>query len=63
VARGTFVEIAGKLQPGPAPRFSRTAPSVPTPPAHPGQHTDAALRDWGFTDAALRTLRNAKAIA
>jgi alpha-methylacyl-CoA racemase len=63
VARGTFVEIAGKLQPGPAPRFSRTAPSVPTPPAHPGQHTDAALRDWGFTDADLRTLRNAKAIA
>jgi len=63
VARGTFVEIAGKLQPGPAPRFSRTAPSVPTPPAHPGQHTDAALRDWGFSDADLRTLREAKAIA
>jgi alpha-methylacyl-CoA racemase len=63
VARGTFVEIAGKLQPGPAPRFSRTAPSLPTPPAHPGQHTDAALRDWGFSDADLRTLRDAKAIA
>ena len=63
VARGTFVEIGGKLQPGPAPRFSRSAPAVPTPPPHPGQHTDAALRDWGFSDADLRTLRNAKAIA
>ncbi len=25
VARGSFVEVGGKLQPGPAPRFSRTA--------------------------------------
>ena len=28
-ARGSFVEIGGKLQPGPAPRFSRTPSSVP----------------------------------
>jgi alpha-methylacyl-CoA racemase len=63
VARRSFVEIAGKLQPAPAPRFSRSAPEIPAPPAHPGQHTDAALRDWGFSDADLRTLRNAKAIA
>ena len=48
----------------PAPRFSRTPPAIaarrrPTP----GQHTDDALRDWGFSDADLRTLRDAKAIA
>ena len=63
VARRTFVEIAGKLQPAPAPRFSRSAPDVPAPPPHPGQHTDAALRDWGFTPDDLRTLRESKAIA
>lgn len=62
VARGTFVEIAGKIQPAPAPRFSRTAPEIARPPAHPGQHTDEALRDWGFSDADLRSLRDAKAI-
>jgi alpha-methylacyl-CoA racemase len=63
VARRTFVEIAGKLQPAPAPRFSRTAPDVPAPPPHPGQHTEAALRDWGFSPDELRTLRDSKAIA
>ena len=62
VARRTFVEIAGKLQPAPAPRFSRTAPEIPTPPPHAGQHTDAALRDWGFSADDLRTLRESKAI-
>jgi alpha-methylacyl-CoA racemase len=63
VARRTFVEIAGKLQPAPAPRFSRTAPDVPAPPPHPGQHTEAALRDWGFSPDELRALRDSKAIA
>jgi alpha-methylacyl-CoA racemase len=62
VARGTFVEIAGKMHPAPAPRFSRTRPEIARPPAHAGQHTDEALRDWGFSDADLRTLRDAKAI-
>jgi alpha-methylacyl-CoA racemase len=51
------------MQPAPAPRFSRTVPEIARPPAHPGQHTDEALRDWGFSDADLRTLRDAKAIA
>jgi alpha-methylacyl-CoA racemase len=63
VARSTFVEIAGKMQPAPAPRFSRTAPEIARPPAHPGQHTDEALRDWGFSASDLRTLRDAKTIA
>jgi alpha-methylacyl-CoA racemase len=63
VARRTFVEIAGKMHPAPAPRFSRTAPDTPQPPAHAGQHTDDALLDWGFSAADLRVLRDAKAIA
>ncbi len=62
-ARGSFVEVAGQVQPGPAPRLSRTPPTIQRPPAHPGQHTDEALRDWGFDDVELRRLREARAIA
>jgi alpha-methylacyl-CoA racemase len=61
-ARGTFVEIDGVLQPGPAPRFSRTSPEVAVAPADPGEHTEDALRDWGFTDAELNQLRREEAI-
>ncbi len=63
VARRTFVEVAGRMQPAPAPRFDRTTPEIARPPSHPGQHTDEALRDWGFSTDDLRTLRDAKAIA
>lgn len=56
-ARGTFVEIAGVIQPGPAPRFSRTKAEIQGPPAKPGQHTDAVLADWGFTPEEIAKLR------
>ena len=39
VARQTFVEIDGVVQPAPAPRFSRTTPEIERPPAYPGAHT------------------------
>jgi alpha-methylacyl-CoA racemase len=61
-ARDTFVEVAGKTQPAPAPRFSRTPAAVPRPPAHAGQHTDEALGEWGFAPEELRKLREAGAI-
>jgi alpha-methylacyl-CoA racemase len=48
VHRGTFVEVAGIPQPGPAPRFSRTAPEITAPPPHAGQHTDDVLAAAGF---------------
>jgi alpha-methylacyl-CoA racemase len=63
VARGTFVDVAGRRQPGPAPRFSRTRPEIARPPCHPGQHTDEALADWGLPAAEISHLREAKAIA
>jgi alpha-methylacyl-CoA racemase len=47
-ARGTFLKIDGVIQPGPAPRFSRTKAEIQGPPAKPGQHTDAVLSSWGF---------------
>jgi alpha-methylacyl-CoA racemase len=62
-ARETFVTVAGARQPGPAPRFSRSRAEIKRPPPHAGQHTDEALRDWGFSADAIRKLRDAKAIA
>jgi alpha-methylacyl-CoA racemase len=56
-ARGTFVEVEGVVQPGPAPRFSRTPAAIQRPPARPGEHTEEALRDWGFTADDLAALR------
>lgn len=63
VARGTFIEIEGVTQPGPAPRFSRTQPKVSRPPARPGQHTDDALRDWGFSTDEIAALHATHAVA
>jgi alpha-methylacyl-CoA racemase len=62
-ARGTFVEVDGVRQPGPAPRFSRTAAKIERPPAHPGEHTDEALAEWGFAAAEIAELRKGGAIA
>lgn len=61
--RGTFIEVADITQPAPAPRFSRTAPEVSRPPSRPGQHTDEALGDWGFTGEEIVELREWKAIS
>ena len=47
-ARGTFVEVAGVVQPGPAPRFERTPTAVPSPPVWPGERGAEALASWGF---------------
>jgi alpha-methylacyl-CoA racemase len=49
VARGTFVEIDGVVQPGPAPRFSRTPSSRPTPPQELGKGSRATLTTWGIS--------------
>ena len=46
VARGTFVEHHGVVQPAPAPRFSRTAAALHRPPPAAGQHTDEVLAEW-----------------
>ncbi|HEV2309651.1 MAG TPA: CaiB/BaiF CoA-transferase family protein [Acidimicrobiia bacterium] len=61
-ARETVVDFDGVLQPAPAPRFSRTPPELRSPAAKPGEHTDSALADWGFTPDELRALHDAGAI-
>ncbi|HUS60926.1 MAG TPA: CaiB/BaiF CoA-transferase family protein [Acidimicrobiales bacterium] len=62
VARGTFTEVAGVVQPAPAPRFSRTPGAISGPPAHAGQHTDEVLSDWGFDAAEINRLKDTGAV-
>jgi len=62
VARGTFVDYDGVIQPAPAPRFSRTPGGIQRPPATRGEHTEEVLTDWGFTAGELDALRVAGAI-
>jgi alpha-methylacyl-CoA racemase len=61
-ARDTFIEIDGVVQPAPAPRFSRTPGAIQGPPPKPGEHSDAALADWGFAADEIAALRRAGAI-
>ncbi len=63
VARSTIVEAAGKRQPAPAPRFSRTVPELDLPPAHAGQHTRQALVDWGIPKDRVDALVESGAVA
>ena len=62
VARGTFVEIDGVVQPQAAPRFSRTPAEIQRPPARAGEHTDEVLADWGFEGDRIAKLREAGAV-
>jgi alpha-methylacyl-CoA racemase len=49
-ARGTYVERDGLLQPGPAPRFSRTEATLSTGPSVAGGQSREALLAWGIDD-------------
>jgi alpha-methylacyl-CoA racemase len=62
VYRGTFTEVAGVVQPAPAPRFDSTPGSIRRPPPNPGQHGDEALDDWGFQPSEIEQLRTSGAI-
>jgi alpha-methylacyl-CoA racemase len=63
-ARQTFVEVAGVVQPAPAPRFSATPGKIQGPPPAVGAHDREALLDWGFSagevDALVRADTPAK---
>lgn len=49
-AREVLVEAHQVRQPAPAPRFAGTPASLSEPPPYPGEHTRAALADWGVPD-------------
>lgn len=56
VARESFVEVGGMIQPAPAPRFSRTPPAVPVPMDDGGRDVRAALAAWGLDGASVDEL-------
>jgi alpha-methylacyl-CoA racemase len=51
-ARQTFVEVAGVVQPAPAPRFSATPGAIQGPAPAIGAHTAEVLADWGVATPA-----------
>jgi alpha-methylacyl-CoA racemase len=62
VARNSFVDVEGVMQPAPAPRFSRTEPEIPSSAPIPGEHTESALEDWGLNETEIKKLKAAGAI-
>ncbi|CAN5489409.1 CaiB/BaiF CoA-transferase family protein [soil metagenome] len=55
-ARGSFIELAGVVQPAPVPRFSRTACKLPDAPPMPGEHSVEVLGEYGLNDAEIARL-------
>ncbi len=56
-ARGTFIQVDGVTQPGPAPRFDATPAPIPAPPPKPGSHSAAILESWGIEPARIAFLK------
>jgi alpha-methylacyl-CoA racemase len=57
-ARDTFTEVAGVMQPSPAPRFSRTPAGQPAAPPRGGADTDTVLAGLGYSAAEVAALRS-----
>jgi alpha-methylacyl-CoA racemase len=62
-ARSTFVEVDGRIQPAPAPRFSRTPSVISKGPSFPGADTVTELLDWGLDEGTVAKLREAGALS
>jgi alpha-methylacyl-CoA racemase len=62
VARETFIEIEGVIQPAPAPRFSATPGKVQSGPPKIGADNDQALADWGFSTSEIAGLKTVGAL-
>ena len=62
LARSSFVQVDGVLQPAPAPRFSASTTTIRRPPPAPGDDTVSVLRDYGTTQARIDALRSQKVI-
>jgi alpha-methylacyl-CoA racemase len=55
-SREAFVAVDGVVQPGPAPRFSRSRPPPPTPAPRTGAHTREVLAEAGWDAAGIDAL-------
>lgn len=62
VARKTFIDVGGVIQPAPAPRFSRTQPEIPSPASEPGENTESELTRWDFGLDEIKALKEAGVI-
>ncbi|HJS41365.1 MAG TPA: CaiB/BaiF CoA-transferase family protein [Sphingomicrobium sp.] len=60
--RGTFIDVDGVLQPGPAPRYSRTPCDEPGPPRNAGADNDAILDELGYGAGEIAGLKERGAI-
>jgi alpha-methylacyl-CoA racemase len=58
-ARNAYVDIAGFMQPAPAPRFSRTKEQVRGPAPKRGSHTAEVLAEHGFSAGEIAELTKA----
>jgi alpha-methylacyl-CoA racemase len=56
-ARQAFLDVAGTMQPAPAPRFSRTTSGTPRPQQRAGADTDAVLQEFGFSAQEIEALK------
>jgi alpha-methylacyl-CoA racemase len=61
VARGTFIEVGGAIQPAPAPRYSATPTAAPVAAPLVGADIDAVLADLGYDAARITVLKAAGA--
>src|SRR4029078_25572 len=57
-ARGTFLNVGGILQPGPAPRYSRTECDPPEAPRREGADGDSIQAELGYGAAEIAGLRS-----
>ncbi|MEA2868603.1 MAG: alpha-methylacyl-CoA racemase [Bradyrhizobium sp.] len=62
-ARDTFIDIAGVIQPAPAPRFSRSKTTIPHAPPVIGANADEVLNGWGFAPQDITALRKSGAFS
>jgi alpha-methylacyl-CoA racemase len=63
IARKSYLEIDGVVQPAPAPRFERTPGEIQNPPSEIGEQTETLLKDWGFSEEEIRELSEKKVIS
>jgi alpha-methylacyl-CoA racemase len=63
IARNSYVDVEGVIQPAPAPRFSRTPPEVRGAACARGTHTDEVLTEAGLSAGDLKDLKASGVIA
>ena len=56
-ARGTFIDVEGKIQPAPSPRFSVSGEVDPRLAPHAGQDTEAVLSELGLSSDEIENLK------